>query len=742
MDNPSAPQPVEPQEIIQLDQGYYVLATSALADTRHQVLKQGESFAVFDRYGDIQPIGLGEQGLYHAGTRFLSRLELAIGGKRPLLLSSEVAPDNSALSIDLTNPDVATRHHVLFPRDLIHVVRRKYLWDGVCHETLTIRNFASMAVDLDISLRFAADFRDLFEVRGVKRSQRGASQPPEVEQDLVRLAYVGRDNIRRVATITVSPAADTLSSDRALFVVHCPPGERRTLEFKVMCRVEDPAAPPRQRSQRAGSAQPDAAQQAGQERREQLWQDFHHLHGNSERFNAWHDRSLSDLLMMLTDTPHGLYPYAGVPWYSTAFGRDGLITAMQLLWLAPEIARGVLSFLAVYQAIEVDPSRDAEPGKIMHERRDGEMANLREIPFGLYYGSIDSTPLFIMLAGMYWQRTADLEFIRQLWPAIERALNWITQYGDTDGDGFVEYAKHSADGLVQQGWKDSHDSVFHADGGEARQPIALCEVQGYVYAAYVGAAEMARAVGQAELGRRLEQRAALLQRNFERAFWSDELGSYVLALDGDKRPCQVRTSNAGHALFTGIAGKAHARRCARALLDKDSFCGWGVRTLADGAPRFNPMSYHNGSVWPHDNSLVAAGLARYGNKDGAVQIMQALFDAASVVDLHRLPELYCGFTRQPGGSLVEYPLACAPQAWASGALFLCLQACLGLEIDARQSRLRFNQPVLPPFLRELKLCNLNVGAGLLDLVLRRTHDGDFSLDVKRRRGRASVSIIR
>jgi glycogen debranching enzyme len=342
---------------------------------------------------------------------------------------------------------------------------------------------------------------------------------------------------------------------------------------------------------------------------------------------------------------------------------------------------------------------------------------------------------------MYLRRTGDAALVQQLWPAVERALAWIDDYGDRDGDGFVEYAKHSPDGLVQQGWKDSHDSIFHADGSDAKAPIALCEVQGYLYAALLAGAAMARVAGQPPRAEQLERRARRLRRSFARAFWSDAIGTFALALDGAKQPCQVVSSNAGQVLFSGIAGKAHARRCAQTLLGSGSFSGWGVRTVADSAVRYNPMSYHNGSVWPHDNSLIAAGLSRYGLMDGALQITQALFDAASAVDLHRLPELYCGFVRQPGASVVEYPVACAPQAWAAGAVFLCLQACLGLDIDAAQHRLTLSQPRLPHFLHELELREVAVGEGSLDLVLRRSGE-DLSLDILRRRGKASVVIVR
>jgi glycogen debranching enzyme len=722
--------PPAPQDIIQLDQGYYILATSALADDRTRVLKSGESFAVFDRYGDVLPVGLGEQGVYHEGTRFLSRLELRIADKRPLLLGSAIRSDNSLLSVDLTNPDVSTRRHVTLQRDSVHILRELFLWDGVCYQRLRLQNFARHDIELELCLRFEADFRDIFEVRGVRRHRRGNLREPLVAPGRVTLAYEGLDGLARCATLASSSVPAETKANLLRYELRLEAHAVQELELTLSCDTGAPRSAVLPSG--AAAAQLQEAAQGGRHCR---------LVGNSERFNAWHDRSLIDLRMMLTGTEHGPYPYAGVPWYSTSFGRDGIITALQVLWLDPSIARGVLRFLAAHQAAEADPARDAEPGKILHETRRGEMAQLGEIPFGLYYGSIDSTPLFVMLAGLYLHRTADLDTIAELWPNIERALIWIDRYGDRDGDDFVEYAKESADGLVQQGWKDSHDSVFHADGRDAPAPIALCEVQGYVYAARLQAAAMARALGRLEFADALEQRALRLQRRFQRAFWDSQLGTYALALDGDKQPCRVRSSNAGHCLYAGIASRGHARRVAAGLLAPELFSGWGVRTLASSEARYNPMSYHNGSVWPHDNSLIAYGLARYGHKDGALKITEALFDAGSVVELHRLPELYCGFERRADEALIEYPLACAPQAWAAGALFLCLQACLGLDVDAGRGQLQFTQPRLPAFLRELELRDLQVGVSSIDLVIRRTRE-DVSFDILRRRGPLDVVVLR
>jgi glycogen debranching enzyme len=403
------------------------------------------------------------------------------------------------------------------------------------------------------------------------------------------------------------------------------------------------------------------------------------------------------------------------------------------------IARGVLQFLAATQATAVDPERDAEPGKILHEMRDGEMAHLGEVPFARYYGSVDSTPLFIMLLGEYFGRSNDLSLVRQLWPNVVAALRWIDTYGDRDGDGFVEYHRHTDTGLVNQGWKDSADSISHADGRLATGPIALCEVQAYVFGAKRHAALLAHSLGDTATAARLEGEAESLRLKFEAAFWSDELSTYVLALDGDKRQCRVVSSNAGHALLTGIAAPERAKRVAEVLMSAACFSGWGIRTLARTAVRYNPISYHNGSIWPHDNALISLGFARYGLKKSVVRVFAGLYDAARHWEPRRFPELFCGFARR-GTAPTMYPVACSPQAWSSATVFGLLQASLGLALDPAAGEIRFDHPMLPAFLRDLNLRGLRLDDAGADVLLH-CHGGEVTPTVTCRQGAMRVIVI-
>jgi glycogen debranching enzyme len=720
-------------DIIKVEDQFYILATTAAAEDRVRVLKHGETFAVFDRYGDIRPVGLGEEGIYHEGTRFLSRLELRLGNTRPLLLSSTVRDDNTLLAVDLTNPDVKIGEQIVVPRGTLHLFRSKFLWQAACYERIKILNHGLVPVQISLSLSFGADFDDIFEVRGLNRPKKGRYLDDHIEKESVVLSYQGLDGVIRRAWLECSPRPNEISRSYVNFLLFVNPKDETTIFATVSCQSGNGRLPVISYDQ----ALPEAEQAFHSPKRI----DACGIYTSNDQFNDWLNRSVADLRMMVTDTEKGPFPYAGVPWFSTVFGRDGIITALEFLWIDPSIAKGVLAYLAAYQAQEVVPEQDAEPGKILHETRRGEMAALKEVPFGLYYGSVDSTPLFIMLAGAYYERTGDRDFIESIWPNILRALTWIDEYGDMDRDGFVEYLKHSSKGLIHQGWKDSKDSVFHADGTLAEGPLALCEVQGYVYAAKQHAAQLADLLGETKKAAELWRDADGLEERFDKAFWSQELSTYVLALDGKKRPCRVRSSNAGHCLFTGIAAPQRARLTADTLLGEDSFSGWGIRTVAASEARYNPMSYHNGSVWPHDNALTAYGFAQYGFKNAAIKLLSGLFDASLFLDLRRMPELFCGFSRRPGEGPTLYPVACAPQSWAAASVFLLLQACLGLSIKAPVRQIHVSHPVLPEFLREVQIKNLRVGESSVDLVFQR-HEDDVGINILKKEGDVKILLVK
>lgn len=731
------------EEVVRIHDEYYILSTSARIDDRTRVLKHDDTFALFDRFGDIEQLGSGELGLYHQDTRFLSRLVLRLERQRPLLLSSSIRDDNMRLAVDLMNPDISRSGEVVIPHGSVHLFRSRLLWNSTCNERLRIDNYGRSTVDLLLSIAFGADFADIFEVRGLRREQRGRMLPAQIEANALVLGYQGLDGRVCRTRIVFDPPPARLVESEIHYHLHLEPRTAASCQLAICCEVGKTDGGPIGSAARA--ARPlcwyDEAARKASDALAAARADEPEVFTSNEQFNEWLNRSLADLHMMRTETPYGQYPYAGVPWFSTAFGRDGIITALQYLWFSPGVARGVLSYLAATQADAENPEQDAQPGKILHETRAGEMASLGEVPFSRYYGSVDATPLFVMLAGAYYERTGDLAFAQSIWPNVERALAWIDKNGDVNGDGFVDYARRSSHGLVQQGWKDSQDSVFHADGTMAKAPIALCEVQGYVYAARLSAATLAKALGLGELAEDLATRATALKYQFQKAFWCEDLGTYALALDGDRRPCRVRTSNPGHCLFAGIASNQHAALVAETLTADASFSGWGVRTVANSESRYNPMSYHNGSVWPHDNALLAAGFARYGLKEKAAQILAGMFDASLFFDLHRLPELFCGFPRRPGESPTLYPVSCSPQAWASGVGYALLAACLGLEVWGAEKKVVFRNPFLPEFLPEVRIKNLRVGEARLDVLLT-WHRGDVGTNVLRREGPVNLVVVK
>jgi len=687
---------------------FAITAQISLVEQSFRTLKHGDMFGVFDHRGDIRPGHGATEGIFFQDTRMLSEFEFLLAGQPPILLSSTLRDDNATLTCDLSNPDLPALH---LSGNLIHIRRSRFLWQGTCYERISIRNFDVTPHSLVVEIRYGADFADLFEVRGMTRTRHGRHEPAEVSLNDVVLAYTGLDARRRTTRLRFDPAPNRIDEGRALFNIDLPPHGNALLFVEISCDRTAYTRKPAEvflacmREQRKWTRENSARATA--------------IDTSNQIFNEAMRRAISDLTMLTTQLPTGPYPYAGIPWFSTAFGRDALITALNVLWMDPAIARGVLMYLAENQATETDAASDAEPGKILHEVRRGEMAELREVPFRRYYGSVDSTPLFVLLAGEYLGRTGDIETVRTLWPNIQAALGWIDSNTGRDPRGFVSYFRQTEEGLANQGWKDSFDSISHADGSLAAGPISLCEVQAYTFGARRAAAAIAHQLGHADEAAQQTAKAESLREKFEKSFWCETLGTYALALDGAGKPCRVRASNAGHVLLTGIASPDRASRVAESLMEGRIFNGWGVRTLAAGEQRFNPMAYHNGSVWPHDNALIAIGLARYDYKLPAEKIFCGLYDASLYMDLRRLPELFCGFGRRRFQGPTFYPVACSPQAWAATSLHAALGACLGLSFDPAESSVIFNRPRLPPFLNEVRLLNLSLGKAHISVMLRR-----------------------
>jgi glycogen debranching enzyme len=721
-----------PSDDVLIGEHYYILASSVAADLPKLVLKHDDAFLVADRRGDFPNVP-SEFGFYVGDTRFLSLLELRLHGLRGIALNAGVSDDALEAAIDLTNPDMPLRPHVVLPGRSMRLSRRLTIYGRQLYHWMAVESFVHERHDLALTLSFAADFVDVFEVRGHPRPKRGQMLPREGDARLVRLGYRGLDGLVRTSTLAFDPPPDRLDAAGAEYQLLLTPCDRIELSLVVSANVE-PDTPPRAL----------AFLDATKRRRapvERLDREATRVRTNHDLFDHWLQRSRRDLHVLLTETPDGFVPYAGIPWYVAPFGRDALITALQLLPFEPEIARGTLRYLARLQGNVDDAFTDQEPGKILHEYRRGEMATCREIPFIPYYGSVDATPLFVMLAAEYFKWTDDLDFTREMWPAVERALEWMRVMGEAQGRGFLAYARRSPVGLPNQGWKDSHDSVMHADGRLAETPIALAEVQGYQYAALLGAATMAEALGRDAEPPALRARARRLQERFEADFWMPDEAFYALALDRDGAQCRVISSNPGHLLWTRIVSDSRAQIVTRRLLQDDMFTGWGLRTLSSRERQYNPMSYHNGSVWPHDTALAAVGMRSYGMTSQFVTLATGIFESVLQFDDTRMPELFCGFPRVAGHAPTRYPVACSPQAWASGVVFHLVGAMLGLRPEAADNQITLSRPTLPGWLTWIEARGLRVSKSRLAVRVSQGSDG-AAVELLARDGDAELVVRR
>ena len=682
--------------------------TCAAAPSFLFALKDGDTFVVCNPLGDIEG---GSDGLFRNDTRVLSKFSLRLAGARPALLSMARSRDNVFLTADLVNNPLTPLGGHTTPGGVVHIQRAKVLWNGTLYERISCMNYGDCESVLPFTLQFGSDFVDIFQVRGAVRKRHGRIRAPELSDRVLTLRYEGLDGVLRSTAITFSEPPSHLAANEASFSVTLAPGATKEIYLEIGQKVT--GTPDRMRFR-------DAAAKARWGMRKGLRRSARPV-TSGHLFNEWLERSRSDLALLTTELPTGPFPYAGMPWFSTPFGRDSIITALQNLWLDPGLARGVLSYLAQTQATETSSFKDSAPGKIMHETRKGEMTALGELPFGLYYGGIDTTPLFVMLAGAYADRTGEIELIDTLWPHLCTALNWIESVIDNDDRALFVYSRAASTGLANQGWKDSQDSVFHKDGRMAKGRIGLVEVQGYAFAAFRAMARLAERRSDPESAARWRACMEDLRARVEQQFWMEKESFYGIAVDGDGSLCEVRASNPGHLLFVGLPLPERAQSVIHQLSSAAFDSGWGIRTLAAGEVHFNPMSYHNGSVWPHDTALCAAGFARYGARQAVVRLMSEMFEAAATFDM-QLPELFCGFPRSAGEPPIAYPVACMPQAWSAGAVFMILQACLGIRIDGWKREIHIKHPRLPIGIDNLVLRNLAIGNHKLDLLFERLAD--------------------
>ena len=723
------------------------------------ILKENELVIVSDEQGDM-PQGRRRLGLYYRDTRYLSIFEMTIDGQRTRLLSSS-SEQNYVCDIQLANPTIELPDGNTALARTISIRRSRYLKDGL-HERISFYNHNTFPVPLQFTLTLGSDFCDIFEVRGSERERRGELSSPSFADSHLTLSYLGLDGVRRRTEIIFDvaptgveieerPAEPALrrsstylpeATEIATMTVYSPsfarvswgltlmPGKPLSITLHILATEEEPT--PSVVSFENGLSELRNSYQ-------HWFSQCTKLETDNELFNQLLERSLLDLRLLIEETPEGLVPSAGTPWFACIFGRDSLITSLQTLMLNPQIAVATLRFLARHQGTKVDPWRDEEPGKIPHEMRKGEVAKLGEIPHSTYYGSVDATPLFLILFTETMKWLDDDDLYREILPAAKLALEWMERYGDVDGDGYLEYLTRSSVGNRDQGWKDSRGSITYPDGTPAEPPIALVEVQGYAYRAMREMAELLGRKGEISLSDKLNKRAALLKENFNRDFWIEEKRSFAQGLDAHKRPVETLTSNPGHCLFGDIVDEEKARYLVLRLTSADMACGWGIRTVSSREPQFNPMSYHNGSIWPHDNSLIVAGMRRYGYHWEAEEITSQLFQASLFFKYSRFPELFCGFARDREAYSVpaDYPVSSSPQAWAAGSAILLFQSMIGIGVDAASKRL-YLTPHLPDWLKYASVPNLRIGKGRVDLYFER-HEEDTSFRITE--NEAGVEVV-
>jgi glycogen debranching enzyme len=715
---------------------------------------------VSDELGDM-PEGRRRLGLYYHDTRYLSIFDLAVNGQELRLLGSS-SEQNYVSVIQLANPTIELPDGTAALARTISIRRIRYIKNGL-HESIGLYNHNPFPVPLELTLSFGSDFCDIFEIRGFERKERGTVSPPTFSDSRLVLSYSGLDQVNRRTEIIFDtpPSSVNIEETPLQIITHRPSAFLpEATDSAIMTLFHPPCAQLRWTL----TIQPlmfsaitfhiiitedefthsTISFEQGLSQCRDCYQDwlsqYAKLETDHEYFNRLLERSALDLRLLMEQTPQGLVPAAGIPWSACIFGRDSLITSLQTLMLNPEIAKSTLRFLAAHQGAEVNDWRDEEPGKIVHEIRKGELANIKQIPHSAYYGSVDATPLFVMLFTEVMKWLDDEELYQEILPAVKRALDWMEHYGDLDGDGYIEYISRSSGGLNEQGWRDSRGSLTYPDGSPVAHPVALVEVQGYAYKALSDMAELLQRKGDSAFADKLRQKALRLKTNFNRDFWLEKHRFLAQALDSNKKPVETLTSNPGHCLFCGILDEEKARYVINRLTAAEMTCGWGIRTESSRSPRFNPMSYYHGSIWPHDNSLIVAGMKRYGYHWEVETVTTQLFQASLFFPYSRFPELFCGFARYHEAPSIptEYPVSSSPQAYAAGSAILLFQSMLGLQPDAANKRL-YLSPRLPEWLQTASVPKLRIGEGTIDLYFER-HGEETSFTIADNTAQVEVVI--
>jgi glycogen debranching enzyme len=687
----------------------------------YRVIKENDLFLLTDKNGDIpenHPYGLG---LYTKDTRFLSKLDVKINGEEPILLHSD-ASDNYMATILMTNPHMERNGELILWRESVEIKRTRFIYNDVFYETMTVKNYFPKNVSFNLSVHLDVDFADMFIVRGFQNGEIGKRTGQTAEEKSLTFHYEGADNLSRRTYIEWDKEAESTDPDSGALQFHfeLKHEEEQTITLKVQ---------PQHGEQVENSilSASDALEKLKMSYKG--WNtDITKVKTDCLPLQRLVDRGLGDLRVLLTDLGYGKFPVAGLPWFGVPFGRDSLIAALQMLSFQPEVAKGTLYTMASKQGTKVDPWRDEQPGKIMHEIRFGELATTEQIPFTPYYGTIDATPLFLILLTEYVKWTGDIQVVKDLEKNIEAALIWIDQYGDRDEDLFVEYHQEASKGIANQGWKDSGDSIVHRNGDYATTPIALSEVQGYVFQAKMGLASIYDKLGKKDKAEALREQSQKLKVKFDEEFWMEDVNYYAIALDRDKQQVGTITSNPGHVLFSEMLDKEKAKAVIETLISPKMFSGFGIRTMGTGEAGYNPMSYHDGSIWPHDNSMVLLGMSKIKEQESANIVIEGLIEAAAHFEYDRLPELFCGYDRSVGKA-VKYPVACSPQAWAAGTPLVMVQTILGLFPDALEEKIVLS-PVFPNGMDLLEVEKVKIGKGHLSVTAVRNSNGNVELTIK------------